>query len=132
MSASFEGVRILVAEDESALRNLLVTHFQTRGAQISSAKNGKAAFDLMKYRDFDVVITDIRMDQHGGVQLLQNIHDQISKKPFVAVITGHADPSENALLSMGANVVFFKPFSVRELERTLLLVLGKDAGFATD
>lgn len=64
-------VRILVAEDEIALRELLVTILADEEYKFDVATNGKEAWDLMNKNHYDLLMTDLYMPEMNGIELIQ-------------------------------------------------------------
>lgn len=62
--------RILVAEDEDLLRNMLVMVFKDEGYQVDSAANGKEAWDLINTNQYDLLATDLYMPELNGIELI--------------------------------------------------------------
>lgn len=62
--------RILVAEDEDSLREMLVIVFEDEGYHVDAAANGKDAWDLMIANNYDLLATDLYMPQMNGVDLI--------------------------------------------------------------
>jgi DNA-binding response OmpR family regulator len=101
--------RVLVVDDEAAIRNFLVRVLQLSGYAVTAACDGRDALEKLEEAVFDVLLTDIKMDRLDGVELLRvaKAHD-----PDLAVIllTGHATvPSAIAALRQGAHDYLLKP-----------------------
>lgn len=109
-----EDVTILIVDDEEALRNALVFDFKRKGYQVLDACNGKAAFDIVKERKIDLILTDVRMPQGDGIELLDNTKAYNPELPVV-IITGFADISLEDAYNKGVDAVFSKPFDRKEL-----------------
>ena len=81
--------KILIADDDESIRFTLDTIFKDDGYITTTTKDGKKAKELIVQERFDVIITDIKMPEIDGVELLKWIKDtypQIS----VIMITGYA------------------------------------------
>ncbi|NTV51821.1 MAG: sigma-54-dependent Fis family transcriptional regulator [Candidatus Firestonebacteria bacterium] len=108
--------RILIAEDEENIREVLLRALQALGHQVVSAADGDAAAELLSGREFDLVITDLRMPGRDGLALLdlvkENTHDT-----SVMLMTAYGSV-ENAVAAMkrGADDYLVKPFRLDELE----------------
>lgn len=101
---------ILVVDDETSLREALVFDFNRRGFTVLEASNGRAAFEQVKKSQIDVVLTDVRMPDGDGVELLENVKALYPELPVVMFITGYADISVQESYSKGAEAIFSKPF----------------------
>ncbi len=119
--------RILVAEDDEsfleAIELLLVQ--DERFAVAGRARNGRAAVDLVKRRDFDAVVMDIEMPVLDGVEATRLLRAAAPELPIVAV-SGH-DYEERVLeiRSAGANDYVRKTRLEDELPRALEALLGR-------
>ncbi len=109
--------RILIAEDEEALRALCARALQTGGHEVETACDGGDALDLIVREDgrFDLLLTDIRMPIMDGIALaLSAARDYPSVT--ILLMTGYADQRERAHgLDAIIHDVIAKPFSVATL-----------------
>ena len=113
--------RVLVVEDEESLRHVLTVILQGAGYEVRAVPDGAVAKAELARRDFEVVITDVRMPKVGGMQLLDHLRETA---PLVTVIVMSAYGSnETALEAMkrGAYDYISKPFKPDEV----VLVLRK-------
>ena len=119
--------RILVAEDdESFLEAIeLLLEQDDRFAVAGRARNGRAAVDLVKRRDFDAVVMDIEMPVLDGVEATRLLRAAAPELPIVAV-SGH-DYEERVLeiRSAGASDYVRKARLEDELPRALDALLGR-------
>ncbi len=116
MSEEREQIRILIAEDERAFRILLFEELQDENREVKAVANGLEALDLLKKEEFDILITDLKMPEMGGIELLKEAR-KIRPDLLVIVITGYAS-LETAILALkeGAYDYIRKPFSLEELK----------------
>ncbi len=101
--------RILVVDDEPAIRSFLVRVLEHEGYVVEAASDGQAALASLENQPYDLLLTDIKMDHLDGVELLQEAR---SRFPGLAVIllTGHATvPSAIVALRAGAFDYLLKP-----------------------
>ncbi len=113
--------RILIAEDEEALRALCARALMTDGHEVKTACDGIDAIDLLA-RDngrFDLLLTDIRMPMMDGIALALSAardHPDIT----ILMMTGYADQRERAHgLDAIIHDVISKPFTVAELRAAI-------------
>jgi NtrC-family two-component system response regulator AlgB len=111
--------RLLIVDDEKNIRSHLVTFFESCGYEVQSAENGRRALELLEASPADVVLTDYRMAELNGLELVQRIKRQT---PDVAVIlmTAYATV-ENAVSVMkaGAHDYIAKPFSLAQIQHVV-------------
>ena len=67
--------KILVAEDESSLREMLVMVLQDENYQVDEAADGSEAWELLKSNHYDLLATDLYMPQMNGIELIQACHE---------------------------------------------------------
>ena len=80
--------RILIVDDDAAIRELLKEFFQGLGYEITTAANGSEALTVISQHDFDCVMSDHVMPDMNGLELLEQIRELGKKVPFL-MITGY-------------------------------------------
>ncbi len=119
-----EKNRILVVDDEEALRTVLSTELSSEGYEVSTAADGSEAIDLVKGNNYDLVLLDIKMPNVDGFEVLKYVK---GNKPDIKVImlTGFAD-LKNAIESkrLGAEDFVSKPYDLVDLLTTIERVLS--------
>ena len=119
MAPSLAGKRILVVDDEDSLREILIEELAAVGAQTFQAPSGNRAADLLAQNKIDAVISDIRMPDGDGVELLKHIKFQPLPHPIVFLVTGHSDLPQDLATHLGAEALFSKPCDLKLLIETL-------------
>jgi two-component system NtrC family response regulator len=106
-----ENVKILLADDDDSLRRVLEFQLQEAGFSVLTAKNGAEAFEIFSNEEIDCLITDWRMPQMSGLELLQRASATSSETPVI-VITAFGDV-ETAVEAMRSGAFDFisKPFN---------------------
>ena len=130
---TFPGARVLLAEDDDEFRHIIATALTRDGYEIVEAKDGTEFVDLLACalstgsldREFDLIITDIRMPGYSGLDVLFGIH-QTQGAPPVVVITafGDAETHERAR-RFGSVGVLDKPFELDDLRMVVINSLGE-------
>ncbi|MCB9832033.1 MAG: sigma-54-dependent Fis family transcriptional regulator [Planctomycetes bacterium] len=114
-----ERERVLVVDDEEAMRTFLVRTLRKRGLELVEAADGAAARRLLEDRSFDLVLTDLRMPELDGIELLHWIKRTKPKTPVI-VMTGFGSiPSAIEALKAGAEDYVTKPFDRDEIMRSV-------------
>jgi len=122
-----QSTSILVVEDSTDLRELLVQALSMGGYDVQAADNGQSALEALAQSPFDVVITDIRMPGMDGIALLDRIL-AMDREPETAVILMTAYMTiESAVSSLkkGAYDYLTKPVKIEQLLHTVQTVVDK-------
>lgn len=106
--------RILLAEDEPAMRTYLARALTNAGYHVDAVDRGTEALPLLESGDYDLLLSDIVMPEMDGIELAQRC-GEISPGTKVMFITGFAAVSLRASREHSAAKVLSKPFHLREL-----------------
>jgi two-component system response regulator HydG len=117
------NARVLVVDDDGDMADTVVDFLVGKGYRAESAVGGKAALTALKKRDFDAVVTDLRMDQVDGLDVLAAAHADDPTRPVLLMTAyGSIDGAIEAV-RRGAFHYLTKPFKMEEaavwLERAL-------------
>lgn len=119
--------KILVAEDERGMRDLLAIVLKKEGHDVTLCEDGKIAIEAMKKEIFDLIITDLKMPGVDGLSVLKTAKE-LSPETIVIMITAFGT-TETAIDAMkaGAYDYITKPFKVDELKLIIRNALEKKA-----
>ena len=110
-----EGIRILVAEDDRAVRESLVRALQLEGYTVAAAKNGAEALEAVRQAEPDVVLLDVSMPMVDGLTVCRVLRAEHNQVP-VLMLTARTEPSDRvAGLDAGADDYLAKPYDLEEL-----------------
>jgi len=111
-----DRVRILVIDDEPSIRKLAERELASERRTVTTASCGAEARDLIKCRDFDVIVLDIRLPDVDGMDLLVEFKENLPDVEVI-IITGYGT-IESAIEAMktGAYDYITKPFQLEHLE----------------
>ena len=110
-----KSLKLLVVEDDEALRDALCITLEAAGHQVASAAGGPQALTLVDAQDFNMVISDLRMDPMDGLTLLQEIRRLQPHLP-VLLMTAFGDVDKAvAAMRGGACDFMLKPFEPKDL-----------------
>jgi len=116
--------RILVVEDDRALRTVLVGALQSGGFEVEQAANGSAGVQALRARTFDIVLLDIGLPFVDGWHVLSSL--EARRAPSVIVISARGDQADKVrALDMGADDYLAKPFGSDELLARIRAVLRR-------
>ena len=107
-------IRILLAEDDAAMRTYLARALENAGYAVSAVDRGTAALPLLEAEDFDLLLSDIVMPEMDGIELAQRCAD-ISPNTRVMFITGFAAVSLRASREAPKVKTLSKPFHLKDL-----------------
>ena len=115
--------KLLVVDDEKNIRHTLAEYLESCGHQVRVAESGKQALALLAASEFDLVLTDHRMAETNGLELLAEIKHRLPDL-LVILMTAYSTV-ENAVAAMkaGAYDYITKPFSLSQLEHVLARAL---------
>jgi two-component system response regulator PilR (NtrC family) len=118
---------ILVVDDELSMREFLEILLANEGYAVSCAESGEDACTILDGETFDLVITDIRMDNIDGLDVLRKVKELNPEIPVI-IISAYAT-AETAVEAMkeGAYDYIPKPFEVEEFKRILRDAIRKKA-----
>lgn len=113
----FQGqLKILVIDDDPSIRNMLAIVLKKSGFEVTCTESGKTALEKLKKESFDLVISDIKMPDISGIDLLKKIK-VISPEIPVIMITAFASANDAVeAMKLGAEDYVTKPFSLDELK----------------
>lgn len=119
MTINPEEASVLVVDDEGAHRYNVTKTLERAGYNVVSASSGEEALDILGKRDFDVVLTDIRMPGISGVDLLARIKNQ-TPDAIVILMTGYASLGTAVeSLRLGAHDYLVKPSSNEDIRESV-------------
>jgi two-component system KDP operon response regulator KdpE len=109
------AIRILVVDDESAIRRALRPPLVELGFQVAEASRGEEALQLLRTSTFDAVLLDVNMPGIGGVETLRRIRAMAPRLPILMLTVRDKEEEKVEALDLGADDYVTKPFSTREL-----------------
>lgn len=120
-----EKRKILVVDDEDALRTVLSSELVSEGYEVGTAADGDEAINEIQKQTFDLVLLDIKMPRVNGFEVLKYVKDK-HPKTKVIMLTGFAD-LKNAIESkkLGAEDFVSKPYDLVDLLTTIERVMSE-------
>jgi DNA-binding response OmpR family regulator len=115
--------RILVVDDESAVRSLITAILAGSGYQVDTAEDGAVAWEALQAISYDLLITDHNMPKKTGVELVKSLRSARMALPVVMVAGSlpMEELAQNPSLELAATIL--KPFGLDELLDTVTTVL---------
>jgi len=113
---------ILLVEDDNNQRDIIRTILEKEGYYVEDADTGKKALDLLKSNTFDVVLTDLRLPDIDGTDILKEVKNQNNISQVIIITAFGSIPSAVEATKLGAFYYLEKPF-----EKDQLLLVIKNA-----
>ena len=110
--------RVLVADDDPALRALLRLVATRAGFEVASAANGVEALQMLRAESFDIALIDLMMPRMSGYELLQQV-GEMPVRPAIVVVTAMNDAHLPRLDSSVVSSILRKPFDIEMLAAIL-------------
>jgi two-component system OmpR family response regulator len=119
--------RILVADDDPDLLELLKMDLSLQGYEIFGAADGKAALQIATSEKLDLILLDVMMPYIDGYHVAYEVTNKLGDKaPRIMLMTSRDTQREKGIAMMsGAEDVFQKPFEMAALHAKILEVLAK-------
>ena len=126
--------RILVVDDEVAIRDLLVRTLSGKGYVVDIAADGEEALRAVQRKNYDGLITDLKMPRLGGQGLYENLElmDRGLARRVVFMTGDTASPESRAFIAATGNSLIEKPFDLAEVLRQLRNALEAELPGARD
>jgi DNA-binding response OmpR family regulator len=121
---SANSVSVLVVDDEEPLRNLLQISLQRQGYNVSVARNGREALEVVASRKIDLVLLDIMMPEMDGFTACTELRKR-SDIPIVMLTALNRPDDIVHGFNLGADDYITKPFTFREVEVRLQAILRR-------
>src|SRR6266581_9329513 len=120
------NVKLLLVDDEPALRELLRATFEGADVSVDEASSGQEAEERIRRRRPDVIVLDLRMPGMDGTELCKRLQaDPKTKSIPIVLLTGAAPEEARRAQRAGAAALVRKPFSPLDLLAVVQRVAGK-------
>jgi DNA-binding response OmpR family regulator len=117
--------RILIAEDEAPLRNLVRMSLEASGHQVVTANDGQDALNLFFSQPFDLVVLDVMMPHVDGFDVCSEIRLHSDVPIILLTALGSTDDMVRGF-ELGADDYIAKPFSFREVQARIHAILRRN------
>jgi signal transduction histidine kinase/CheY-like chemotaxis protein len=125
MLSKNEPIRILVVDDEEIMLKLACDALRSQGHDVTGSSRPAEALDKLKHQKFDFILTDIKMPEMDGMELIQSAH-RIDPSMGAIFMTGYAslDTAKRAIQE-GAYDYILKPFDLQEIRSAVTRAIRK-------
>ncbi|MGP8269699.1 MAG: HD domain-containing phosphohydrolase [Terracidiphilus sp.] len=114
-----KSARILIVDDEAHIRSMMCATLERHGYDVQVAASGNEALETLEQNTFDLVLTDIVMQDGNGIAVLDRIHAQQPQLPVVMVSAVHDISVAIDAMRRGAFDYLLKPFEREHLVNTV-------------
>ena len=118
-------MRILIAEDERDLNQLIKKRLKENGYSVDSCCNGEEVFDYVLCAEYDALILDIMMPKMDGISALRKLRQQGNTVPVLLLTAKDSIEDRVTGLDAGADDYLVKPFAFEELLARIRVMLRK-------
>ena len=124
--------RILIVDDESAIRDLISEVLTIADYQHTTASDGVEALNLIRRERFDLIILDVNLPKLDGFTVLEKVRESAPTQPIIMISARTEKDDVTHGLRLGADDYIRKPFSVEELLLRVENRLRRNAVIATE
>ncbi len=117
--------RLLIVDDEPALRKALRTSLSASGFEVSEARNGEEALATLPRTPVDIVLLDISMPGMSGIEVCRKIRDLSMHIGIIMVTVRDSEDDKVRALEAGADDFITKPYRLREMIARLRAMLRR-------
>ena len=125
-------MRLLVAEDEVKINNIITKRLRKEGYSVDSCFDGEEALHFLSVGEFDAVVLDIMMPKKDGLTVLREMRSKNNNTPVLLLTAKDAVSDRVAGLDAGAEDYLVKPFAFEELLARIRVIIRKSAGKSTN
>ncbi len=124
---TLQKMRLLLVEDDALLRDSLRLFFENEGCRLDVLETAEEAMEVVRRREYDIVITDYRLPGMDGIHLLRALNDSRPRTMRV-LLTAYMDEDVLAeAFRVGVHEFIEKPFSSADIEEALSRLIAKRA-----
>ena len=116
-------MKILAVDDNAQIREILSEMISRFGFECSTAANGREALELLRRETFSLVLTDMRMPEMDGMELLREVKKNYPDTDVISVTGYDANYTFTDVIKAGASDFILKPFSEDEIEAKINRVI---------
>jgi excisionase family DNA binding protein len=125
--SALDRPKILVVDDEQAVRELVAKTLTTADYDVDTAPDGPSAIDRLRVTDYDLLITDLKMPGMDGLSVIREARRRSTEMPII-VITGYStEASAIEAINLGVSGYLTKPFRLPRVLAVAAKALGEPA-----
>jgi two-component system response regulator PilR (NtrC family) len=108
--------KLLIVDDEQGMRQLLTIVFGREGHEVRAAENGRRGLELLREEAADLIVSDVRMPDMGGIELLRAARELLPEVGVVMMTAFATVDTAREAFKLGADDFITKPFDIDELK----------------
>lgn len=117
-------MRILICEDNNLALKTLTIVLGREGFQTDTADDGNKALELLKKNEYDLIVVDIHLPFHSGLEVVRFLRADLNRQTPVLVLTAFSDPQvQEQAGELGIEGYILKPFNPSELVQRIRAIL---------
>ncbi len=124
-------MRLLLVEDEQALRTQLAQQLTQHGYAVDQAADGREALYLAGEYDYDLAVVDLGLPQVDGISVIRQVRERGKRFPILVLTARGGWQDKVAGLDAGGDDYVTKPFHIEEVIARLNALLRRSGGFAS-
>jgi two-component system KDP operon response regulator KdpE len=124
--------RVLIVDDDIAIRRALHNTLHGMGFEVDDAASGEAALDRVGEAEYDVVLMDINMPGIGGIRACREIRKSLPHLGILMLTVRDREEDKVTALDAGADDYITKPFNIRELAARIRAAVRRSSGSRVD
>ena len=121
-------MKILLAEDEVDLNNVVTRYLKKNGYSVDSVLDGEETLDYLEYSEYDLVILDIMMPKVDGFEVIKKLRDKGNHTSVLMLTARDSADDKVKGLDLGADDYIVKPFDFNELMARIRAVVRRKYG----
>jgi DNA-binding NtrC family response regulator len=116
---------LLIVDDEQGMRQLLTIVFERAGHRVRAAENGRRALELLREEPAELIISDVKMPDIGGIELLRSARELLPDVAIVMMTAFATVETAREAFKLGADDFIQKPFDIEEMKILIAKILEK-------
>ncbi len=123
----FKKMRLLVCEDNKLVIKTLSVVLEKDGFKVDLAEDGNKAFDFLHNNVYDLILVDIHLPFHSGLEIIKYLRSDLKQKTPVLVLSAFSDQEiQRQAVGMGIDGYIVKPFNPSDLISKIRSILKPD------
>jgi excisionase family DNA binding protein len=122
-----ERPRILVVDDEQAVRDLVSRYLATADYEVEAVEDGPTAIERLQTNPYDLLITDLKMPGMDGLSVIRETRRQFADLPIIIITAYSTEASAIEAINLGVSGYLTKPFRMERVLAVAARALGEPA-----